>query len=553
MKKFYLLALLCTGLSSSLFAKGVEINGIHYLLDSTNYTASVTYTSLTKNTYTGVIVIPSSADYNNHAYNVTGIGEWAFYNCSSLTSVTIPNSVTSIGKCTFYGCSSLTSVMIPNSVISIGEQAFRNCSGLTSIIVEFGNTAYDSRNNCNAIIETSSNTLIAGCKNTIIPNSVTSFGKSAFYGCSGLTSVTIPNGVTNIGDGAFASCSGLTSVTIPNSVTSIGESSFYRCSSLTSVTIPNSVTSFGYRAFNECTGLISVTISNGITSIGSGAFYGCTSLTSVTFPNSIKSIEWEAFVGCTSLTSVEIPDGVTSIGTNAFAGCSGLTSVTIPNGVTNIGDGAFASCNKLDTLICKANIPPALGTNSFNNISSTAVLLVPYESIDAYKAIAGYADYFAEIKGFSDVEDITDTTATLKWIPDSAVTQYDINVYTGGAHFAQYLVDGNGQIISSQHYAPSIYYHKLDTTVSSTEYFVISLDGLSAGTSYSYTIDGINAHNAPIYHEEGSFKTIDEGEEGLFDVILDDPRRQAIKIFSDGQIFILRGDKVYNVQGALVK
>ena len=167
---------------------------------------------------------------------VTGIGYLAFYDCSSLTSVTIGNSVTSIGEAAFVACIGLTSVTIPNSVTGIGGGAFNACTGMTSMVVENGNTVYDSRDNCNAIIETASNTLVAGCQNTIIPNSVTGIGTGAFAYCSGLTSIEIPNSVTIIGDGAFGECTGLTSIEIPNSAKKIEGWAFYGCIGLTSVT-----------------------------------------------------------------------------------------------------------------------------------------------------------------------------------------------------------------------------------------------------------------------------------------------------------------------------
>ena len=278
-----LLTVLISMTGAKAFAHDIEVANsdgktIYYVWTNNNTELAVSYRgsygSDYSYEYSGNVIIPSSVVYNGNTYSVTSIGNETFFNCS-LTSVTIPNSVTSIGSSAFEGCSGLTSVTIPNSVTSIGgdafdwcsgltsvtipnsvtsigDYAFSGCSGLTSIVVETGNAKYDSRDNCNAIIETSSNALIAGCQNTIIPNSVTSIGKYAFDGCSGLTSVTIPNSVTSIGNLAFYLCSGLTSVTIPNSVTEISDDAFYYCRSLTSVTIPNSVTYIGRDAFYGC-------------------------------------------------------------------------------------------------------------------------------------------------------------------------------------------------------------------------------------------------------------------------------------------------------------
>ena len=300
--------------------------------------------------------------------SVTTIGEWAFDGCESLTSVTIPNSVTTIGVYAFSGCSSLTSVTIPNSVTSIGEGAFLDCNSLTSVTIPDSATTFGSGafSRCSSLktagpigegynIEIGRNGSIPsrafdGCSSltsVTIPDSVKTIGEWAFYNCSSLTSVTIPNSVTSIGDQAFHGCESLTSVTIPNSVTSIGELAFVDCNSLTSVTIPNSVTTIGEWAFGSCERLTSVTIPNSVTSIGEGVFSGCNSLTSVTIPNSVTSIGQDAFWGCSSLTSVTIPNSVTSIGGYAFEWCSGLTSVTIPNSVTTIGDDAFCGCSNV--------------------------------------------------------------------------------------------------------------------------------------------------------------------------------------------------------------
>ena len=340
------------------------------------------------------VAIPSS---------VTSIDNYTFENCRSLTSVTIPNSVTSIGLAAFRGCNGLTSVTIGSSVTSIDDLAFDGCTSLMSIVVNSRNTKYDSRDNCNAIIKTSSNTLILGCQNTVIPNSVTSIGDYAFSSCSGLTSVNIPSSVTSIGDYAFSGCSGLTSVTIPNSITFIGDGAFGYCIGLMDLMIPNSVTFIGDYAFRGCTGLTSMTIPNSITFIGDGTFYDCIGLSSLSIPNSVTSIGYLAFYNCTGLTSIMIPNSVTSIGFGAFYGCTGLTRLIIPNSVTVISSGAFYECRGLTNVYSYiADLSQVTAENrSFavngNYDYSSRTLHVLQGTVDDYRADENWYLYFGQI------------------------------------------------------------------------------------------------------------------------------------------------------------
>ena len=399
----------------------------------------------------GDIVIPSTLG----GYPVTSIGGYAFSWCSSLTSITIPDSVTSIGYGAFYSCSGLTSITIPDSVTSIGDNAFYGCTSLTSITIPDSVTSIGD----NAFRMCKSLTSIT------IPDSVTSIGEEAFYNTAWYnalpdgdvyagkvyykykgtmpenTSIVIKDGTKSIADGALKNFTGLTSITIPDSVTSIGDYAFEFCKSLTSITIPDSVTSIGKVAFFNCTSLTSITVDSAneyyssdgygvlfnkdkttliqypvgknntkysipdsVTSIGEGVFEYCKSLTSITIPDSVTSIGVHAFSDCTSLTSITIPDSVTYIGFRVFYGCTSLTSITIPDSVTSIGDRAFEDCTGLTSITIPDSVT-SIGYGVFYNCASLTSITIP----DSVTSIGEFA--------FSDCTSLTSIT-----IPDSVTS-----------------------------------------------------------------------------------------------------------------------------------
>ncbi len=306
---------------------------------------------------------------------VSGIGSYAFYGCSSLSSVTIPNSVTSIGNYAFYNCSKLSTIYIPNSVTSIGNYAFYNCNSLVSVTISdnlksIGSYAFQG---CSSM------------KSIELPDNVTSIGRSAFCNCSSMTTVNIPQKLTIVEDYVFNGCSSLTiDLIIPNGVTSIGELAFAMCENIPSVTIPEGVTTINKSAFAGCDKLSSVIIPASVKSMGTGVFNGCDSLkivivnsdaivyktytSSLNLNNifgkqvstyvigeSVKGIGDYAFYDCNNLISVSIPESVTSIGKYAFSKCTNMPSIVIPKGVNSIGEKAFEECKNLKSVTLDCN------------------------------------------------------------------------------------------------------------------------------------------------------------------------------------------------------
>ena len=435
------------------------------------------------------VIIPES---------VTSIGDHAFWGCSGLTSIIIPESVASIGEYAFRYCSSLTSVTVYwDEPLEINSNVFEGCQQnyVLLIVPQDSETAYSEAEVWNEFnIEGISELMLTGLcgddliwtydiasgtltisgtgdmtdysmesvpwfdfrikiRTLVLSDEMTSIGGSAFYGCTGLTSVIIPDGVTSIGYSAFESCLGLTSVTIPNSVTNIDNGAFYSCRGLTSVyipenvinigsaafvwcmgltsievaednprytsedgilfnknkttliqypaskqgasyTIPESVTTIGDAAFIGCTGLAFIIIPDGVISIEVRAFQGCSSLTSIIIPEGVTSIDIDAFNGCRSLTSVIIPEGVTSIGLNAFSLCTSLSSIIIPNNVTSIGNSVFSSCTSLTSVTNLSVVPQVISADVFFNvIISNLILYVPSESVELYKNAEVWKDF----------------------------------------------------------------------------------------------------------------------------------------------------------------
>ncbi len=371
-----------------------------------NGNAQVTWQTRCDPRYTnlnGDLVIPDSVTLNSVKYKVASIRDSAFFRCTGLTSVVIPNTVSSIGDNAFEGCSNMASVTIPNSVTYISTRTFCG-SGLTSVT---------------------------------IPNSVTVIGRSAFHACGQMASVIIPNSVTSIDMEAFRQ-TGLTSVTIPNSVRTIGGAAFAECPRLESVTLPDSITELEFWVLMGCSSLSSITIPSSVTSIDIHAFSWSGNVTSIVVESGnevydsrencnaiIETASNKLFIGCMNTV---IPNTVTSIGDEAFDRCFRLSSITIPSSVTSIGNSAFTNCTGLTEITTLATTPPTLGSDVFSNVPTDIPVYVPCGSLASYQAADGWSNFTnIQIRTVDNLaaSNVLRNTATLSWT-DNANTGWNV-------------------------------------------------------------------------------------------------------------------------------
>ena len=580
-------------IAGTLFASDINVKGIWYNFDEGTQTAEVTFkgneADYYDNRYKGSVTIPEKVSYQNTTYNVTSIGERAFYGCKNVTSVTLPNSITSIGKQAFNSCYNLSKINIPESVTSIGENAFSACVSILNLTVPstvtaigtgafsaIANLIYDGSDQYGAralngyvegylVYEDKTKTKLCACcrlaKGTLkLPNTLEEIGKMAFGYCSELDSLTLPNSVTTIGQNAFHECSGMVSLVVPNSVTTITEegSAFYH---VPNVVYKGSLThsnNWGAKCLNGYVDGKFVYEDKEHTILRAAS---CNLKGNVSLPNTVNTIAVSAFASQFSkTTSVRTGSSLLYIGDYAFHECN-ISSIVIPSTIKSIGTNAFAKCYNLTSIICEANTPPVCKDYAIYIVAGKPNIYVPANSLSKYKAASGWSTYADNIFPITaetstlGAEELfvaaEDYTARIKWPKYDAANKYTLQISSTDFRIT-YKFDGEGQMLSTSFGAPGIdgprgNAQNLQASYKSWQYDVQGLEPL---TEYFVNVVAEDDGGEKLFNKTKSFTT---KQIQAINQVNGQSQVTSKKFVRDGQLLIEKNGKVYTVQGTEVK